>query len=76
MSDKWEPKPRRVVAALPGDGWKVQALSDHLQPVIAWLIYDDGNIEAASVDENGKKRNWKLEDRKVTLIPQANEEVA
>ena len=49
----------RVVAVLPGAGWRVRALSwgqddnPPIEEVLAWLVAANGRLTAITVDENG-----------------------
>ncbi|MBB0243884.1 hypothetical protein FNQ90_07125 [Streptomyces alkaliphilus] len=47
-----------VVAALPGDGWRVEYDTEdeggkESTPVVGWLVTSDGNLHALDVDGDG-----------------------
>lgn len=51
------PKAQTVVAALPGAGWSAEYKADDgstfTSPLVAWLIFDDGEVRAADMGSDG-----------------------
>lgn len=69
-----------IVAALPGDGWRVSwhvAPEDArpvVEPVIAWLVYSDGSTRpVADVIGGGHLPPLDLTDGDIKLIPPARD---
>jgi hypothetical protein len=52
VKDKSKPK---VVAALPGDGWRCRHVSspETKRPLVCWLVWSDGSVVAVASDGDG-----------------------
>jgi hypothetical protein len=46
---------RKVVAALPGDGWRCWHVStpETKRPLVCWLVWSDGSAMAVAADGDG-----------------------
>jgi len=43
----------RVVTALAGGGWTFSRAGGKQNPILAWLVFDNGDVKAVAVDLQG-----------------------
>lgn len=43
----------RVVTALAGDGWTFSRGGGKANPILTWLVFDNGDVKAVAIDLQG-----------------------